>query len=121
MSLGPQQFIVWPRLPAYNDQKSVNWELVPCKRLTSAGLTNVYRLSLQAHILALLKIRRFFLGLFSPFDATEAVYPAETAGAAYQTLDMMPLFWQEASATHEHLLTTYARISVCSSCIYTSH
>jgi hypothetical protein len=49
-----------------------------------------------------------FSGLFSPFDATEAVYPVENAGAVYQTLDMMPLFWQEASTAHEHLLTTYA-------------
>lgn len=54
-----------------------------------------------------------FLGLFFPLDATEAAYPAENAGAVYQTLDMMPLFWQEASTAHEHLLTTYARYGVC--------
>ncbi|KAI0273383.1 hypothetical protein BC834DRAFT_840342 [Gloeopeniophorella convolvens] len=46
--------------------------------------------------------------LFSPLDASESVYPTEDADAVYQTLDMMPSFWQEASATHEHLLTTYA-------------
>jgi hypothetical protein len=60
-------------------------------------------------------------GLFSPLDATEAVYPAENASAVYQTLDMMPLFWQEASTAHEHLLTTYARTDMGFSCIYTSH
>jgi hypothetical protein len=121
MSLGPQQFIVWPRLPAYNDQTLVDWELVLWKRLTFAGLTNVYRLLLQAHTFALLKTLRSFSGLFSPLDATEAVYPAENAGAVYQTLDMMPLFWQEASTAHEHLLTTYARIGMCPSCIYAPH
>jgi hypothetical protein len=121
MSLGPQQFIVWPRLPAYNDQTLVDWELVLWKRLTFAGLTNVCRLSLQAHTFALLKALRSFSGLFSPLDATEAVYPTENAGAVYQTLDMMPLFWQEASTAHEHLLTTYARIGMCSSSIYASH
>jgi hypothetical protein len=121
MSLGPQQFIVWPRLPVYNDQTLVDWELVLWKRLTFAELTNVYCLSLQAHTFALLKTLHSFSGLFSPLDATEAVYPAENAGAVYQTLDMMPLFWQEASTAHEHLLTTYARIDMCSSCIYASH
>ena len=62
-----------------------------------------------------------FSGLFSPLDATEAVYPAENAGAVYQALDMMPLFWQEASTAHEHLLTAYARIGISSSYIYASH
>jgi hypothetical protein len=66
------------------------------------------------------KILHFFSGLFFPLDATEAVYAAENAGAVYQTLDTMPLFWQEASPAHEHLLTTYARNSMFSSCIYTS-
>jgi hypothetical protein len=60
-------------------------------------------------------------GLFSPLDATEAVYPAENASAVYQTLDMMPSFWQEASTAHEHLLTTYALIGMRFSCIYASH
>jgi len=46
-------------------------------------------------------------GLFFPLDVTEAVYPVERANAVYHTLDMMPLFWQEASTAHEHLLTTY--------------
>jgi hypothetical protein len=49
-----------------------------------------------------------FLGLFSPLDATEAVYPLENADAVYQTLDAMPFFWQETNTAHEHLLTTYA-------------
>jgi hypothetical protein len=49
-----------------------------------------------------------FSGLFSPLDTTEAVYPPENADAVYQTLDSMPLFWQEANTAQEHLLTTYA-------------
>jgi hypothetical protein len=49
-----------------------------------------------------------FSGLFSPLDTTEAVYPPENADAVYQTLDAMPLFWQEANTAQEHLLTTYA-------------
>ena len=121
MSFGPQQFIIWPLLPAHNDQMLVDWELVLWKRLTFAELTNVYRLPPQAHTFMLLKTVRSFSGLFSPLDATEAVYPAENAGAVYQTLDMMPLFWQEASTAHEHLLTTYVRIGMRSSCIYPSH
>ncbi|KAH9996898.1 hypothetical protein BJV77DRAFT_1065655 [Russula vinacea] len=52
-------------------------------------------------------LRQAYQRLFSPLDATEAAYPAENAGAVYQTLDMMPLFWQEASTAHEHLLTTF--------------
>lgn len=51
--------------------------------------------------------RKAYQRLFSPLDATEAVYPAETAGAVYQTLDMMPLFWQEVSTAQEHFLTTF--------------
>jgi hypothetical protein len=121
MSLGPQQFVVCARLPAYNDQTLVDWELVLWKRLTFVGPTNVYCPSLEAHAFALLKNLRSFPGLFFPLDATEAVYPAENAGAVYQTLDMMPLFWQEASTAHEHMLTTYARIDMCSSCVYMSH
>ena len=49
-----------------------------------------------------------FLGLFSPFDAAESIYPTENADAVYQALDMMPLFWKQASITDEHLLTMYA-------------
>ena len=49
----------------------------------------------------------FFLGLFSPLDALESVYPAENADVVYQTLDTMPLFWKQASIADEHLLTTY--------------
>jgi hypothetical protein len=47
-------------------------------------------------------------GLFSPLDATEAVHPPENADAVYQTLDAMPLFWQQTNTAYEHLLTTYA-------------
>jgi hypothetical protein len=71
-------------------------------------------------MLSSLKTLHSLSGIFSPLDATEAVYAAENAGAVYQTLDMMPLFWQEASTAHEHLLTTYAQYGVCSSCIYMS-
>lgn len=49
----------------------------------------------------------FFLGLFSPLGAAESIYPVENAGAVYQTLDAMPLFWKQASITDEHLLTMY--------------
>ena len=45
-------------------------------------------------------------GLFYPHDSAETVYPADNASAVYQTLDVMPLFWQEANTAHEHMLTT---------------
>lgn len=118
--LGPQQFIVWPLLAAYSNQTLVNWELVLSKRSTSARLTNVYHLLSQAHTLVSLKTLHPISGFFYPLDATEAVYPAENAGAVYQTLDMMPLFWQVANTANDHLLTTYARCGVCSSCIYSA-
>ena len=118
--LGPQQFIVWPLLAVYSNQTLVNWELVLSKRSTSARLTNVYHLLSQAHTLVSLKTLHPISGLFYPLDATEAVYPAENAGAVYQTLDMMPLFWQVANTANEHLLTTYARCGVCSPCIYSA-
>ncbi|KAI0006224.1 RNA polymerase I-specific transcription-initiation factor-domain-containing protein [Russula compacta] len=51
--------------------------------------------------------RQAYQRLFSPLDAAEAVYPAEDADTVYQTLDMMSLFWQEASTAHDHLLTTF--------------
>lgn len=82
------------------------------QRTLSLTLSSCFRVA-QSHAL--------FSGLFSPLDATEAVYPAENASAVYQTLDMMPLFWQEASTGHEHLLTTYAPIDMRSSCIHASH
>ena len=119
MYLGLQQFIVWPLLAPFSNPTLVNWELVLSKRLTSARLINVYHLLCQAYALISLKnLYSFSSGLFSPLDATEAVYPAENAGAVYQTLDMMPLYWQEVSTSNEHLLTTYARCGVYFSCIY---
>jgi hypothetical protein len=50
----------------------------------------------------------FYLGLFSPPDAAESIYPAENADAVYQALEAMPQFWKQASITDEHLLTMYA-------------
>jgi len=120
MSLGPRRFTVWPRLLAFNDQTLVDRELVLWKRLTFARFTNVYCLSSSSY-LPVAQTLPPFSGLFSPLDVTEAVYLAENAGVVYQTLDMMPLFWQEASTAHEHLLTMYARIGIRSPCIDASH
>jgi hypothetical protein len=58
--------------------------------------------------ITLFKPCNFFLGLFSPLDVAESVYPAEDADTVYQTLDTMPLFWKQASITDEHLLTMCA-------------
>jgi hypothetical protein len=114
MCHGPRRSTDWPQLPAYNGRTLANWELVLCKKLTFVRSTNVYYFASQglcSHIAE--KPCTLFLGLFSPLDATEAVYPAENAGAVYQTLDIMPLFWQEASTAHEHLLTMYAQNGTC--------
>ncbi|KAF8478464.1 RNA polymerase I-specific transcription-initiation factor-domain-containing protein [Russula ochroleuca] len=62
---------------------------------------------LGARVVQEVDFRQAYQRLFFPLDATEAVYPAESAGTVDQTLDMMPLFWQEASTAHEHLLTTF--------------
>ncbi|KAI9458490.1 RNA polymerase I-specific transcription-initiation factor-domain-containing protein [Russula earlei] len=51
--------------------------------------------------------RQAYQQLFFPLGVTEAVYPAENASAVYHTLDVMPLFWQEASSAHEHMLTLF--------------
>src|SRR6266850_7634957 len=113
---GPRQSTDWPLLPVHNGRTLATWELVLSKKLTSVRSTNVCYFSSQgswSHIAQ--KTPTLFLGLFAPLDATEAVYPAEKAGAAYQTLDTIPLFWQEASTTHEHLLTTYAQSGMCPS------
>ncbi|KAI0306378.1 hypothetical protein B0F90DRAFT_1923218 [Multifurca ochricompacta] len=62
---------------------------------------------LGARAMQEIDFRQVYQRLFSPLDPTEAVYPAENASAVYQTLDAMPLFWQEASTTHECMLTTF--------------
>jgi len=59
-----------------------------------------------SYLTAYARITHLLSGLFYPLDSTDAVYPADNASAVYQTLDVMPLFWQEANAAHEHMLTT---------------
>jgi len=85
----------------------VSWSSPVHRLATASSIQQPDVGRLGARTMEEVDFRRAYQRLFSPLDATEAVYPAEDAGAVYQTLDMMPLFWQEASTAHEHLLTTF--------------
>jgi len=85
----------------------VSWSSAVHRLATASSVQRPDVGRLGARAMEEVDFRGAYQRLFSPLDATEAVYPAENAGAVYQTLDMMPLFWQEASTAHEHLLTTF--------------